>query len=70
MKIKKLIELLKDQPQNNEVLLSKDSEGNLFKEIGKWAIELHNNKSIIFPNDKCWEYEMNKKGDLELEKIN
>ena len=73
MKIKKLIELLKAQPQNNEVLLSIDNEGNVFKEIGgKYftSIEKDKNKTIIFPNDKCWDYEENEKGELELEKIN
>ena len=52
MKIKKLIELLKAQPQNNEVLLSIDNEGNVFKEIGgKYftSIEKDKNKTIIFP---------------------
>jgi len=77
--IKELIELLKAQPQNNEVLLSIDSEGNTFKEIGEShyirsdnsdSIEVYNNKSVIFPNDECWQYEENEKGDLELEKIN
>ena len=73
MTIKELIELLKAQPQNNEILLSIDSEGNTFKEIGEGhyaSIELYNNKSVIFPNDECWQYEENEKGELELEKIN
>jgi len=73
MQINELIKLLKAQPQNNEVLLSIDSEGNTFKEIGGeyfTSVEKDNNKTIIFPNDKCWDYEENEKGDLELEKIN
>ena len=73
MQIKELIKLLKAQPQNNEVLLSIDCEGNIFKEIGGdyfTSIEKDKNKTIIFPNDECWDYVENKKGDLELEKIN
>ena len=46
MKVKELIEQLKDCPQNWEIILSSDEEGNCYLKIGE-IVQLDAEKSIV-----------------------
>ena len=49
MKVKELIEQLKTLPQEAELIMSKDAEGNNFEGIDD--VCLYESHFVIFPND-------------------
>ena len=50
MKVKDLIELLKEQNPNDEVLLSCDSEGNEFKTLDE-GVASYKKCVVLYPTD-------------------
>ncbi|MCK9318909.1 hypothetical protein [Methanoculleus sp.] len=53
MKVKELIEILKQQDQDREVYLSRDCEGNSFGTIGESSFEEYReNILLIYPEEE------------------
>jgi hypothetical protein len=49
MKVKELVEELKQYNQEAEVILSSDEEGNSYSTLDKQSIDLYKGKVILYP---------------------